>query len=264
MSTAAVPSKRPRIPLLDEIRGLCVLLMVIYHAFYTLGYIIGFPVCRRLFGFFSPAEPVFAALFILICGLCCHLSHNNLRRGGLLALAAAGVSAVTAVILPEEPIWFGVLHLLACCILLFALLHRPLSRLPAAAGLAICVALFLLCWSVPVQEGKGFFGIPGLFTWEIPAALVRQKWLYPLGLGRIGGVQSDYFPLLPWMFCFFAGSFIGRWVAAGRLPGWAYRRHLPPLDFLGRHALAVYILHQPLIYGAGLAAAALLGQFPQA
>lgn len=257
-STPAKPKYPPRIAFLDEVRGFCVFLMVIYHALYTVGYLLNVAIARRLFVFFAPVEPLFAGIFIFLCGLCCTLSHSNRRRGGILALVAAGVSVVMALFFPNEPIWFGVLHLLATCILLYAALARPLARVSTAVGLAVCAALFVLCFGVPVAEGCGAFGLPGVWQWAVPEAFVRCPWLYPLGLGRLPGAQADYFPLLPWMFCFFAGSFAGRPVAAGRAPQWMTPLHLPPLAFLGRHALAIYLLHQPLIFGIGWAIQQLL------
>lgn len=251
-------SSPSRIALLDELRGLCVLLMVFYHAFYTAGYLLGVGFCRQLFHFFMPVEPLVAGIFIFLCGLCCVFSHSNLKRGLLLAVVAAGVSLVMAIGFSDEPIWFGVLHLLSVCILLYALLRPLLRRAPAWVGFGICAILFVLCRNIPSQYDDGFFGIAGVWTIPISETLLRQAWLYPLGLGRIAGVQGDYFPLLPWIFCFFAGSFLGRPIANGILPAWTYRSHVPPLSFLGRHALWIYILHQPVIYGIGIALEALL------
>lgn len=239
----------PRIAFLDEVRGVCVILMVIYHAIYTVGYVFEVRGVRRLFWQLSPLEPFFAGVFIFLCGLCCALSHSNGRRGARLAAVACGVSAVMAVAFPATPIWFGVLHMLAVCLLLYAALARLLRRVPPAVGVAVCALLFCLCWNVPAVQG-GRVGL-GDWSWRLPAALTRQRWLYALGIGRIGGEQADYFPLLPWMFCFFAGSFVGQPVAAGRIPAWMYRAHVPPLALVGRHALPIYLVHQPVIWGVG-------------
>lgn len=241
-------NRKPRIALLDELRGLCVLLMVVYHGLYTLGYYLDIAACRRLFHFFTPVEPLFAGIFIFLCGLCCTLSHSNLKRGALLAVVAAGVSLVMAVGFPENPIWFGVLHLLATCILLYAATARAIARVPGSLGFLLCAVLFVLCWHVPVQWQDGFFGLPGV--WEVAVKPATTPFLYPLGLSRIPGSQGDYFPLIPWIFCFFGGSFLGRYLP--RLPHALCRPHLPPLSFLGRHALLIYVLHQPLIYGLGM------------
>ncbi|MBE6757088.1 MAG: DUF1624 domain-containing protein [Ruminococcaceae bacterium] len=245
--------KKERIALLDEVRGLCVVLMVIYHGLFTLGWYNDIEICRQLFRFFMPVEPFFAGVFIFLCGLCCTLSRSNVKRGALLAVVAVGVSVVMAVGFPENAIWFGVLHLLATCILLYALLHRVIARVPGWLGAAICAALLFLCWNLPVQYANGFFGIRGVWEIAVPYRVVQCEWLYPLGLGRIGGTQGDYFPLLPWIFCFFGGSFLGRYVH--RLPAALKRSHLPPLAFVGRHALIFYVVHQPIIYGVGTLAA---------
>lgn len=247
-------AKKPRIALLDEVRGLCVVLMVVYHGFYTFGYYLEGEAhaslaraCRELFDFFMPVEPLFAGIFIFLCGLCCTLSRNNLKRGALLAVVAAGVSAVMAIGFPDDAIWFGVLHMLAVCILLYALLHRVIARVPGWLGATVCALLLFLCWNLPVQYADGFFGIRGVWEIAVPQEVTRQQWLYPLGLGRIDGVQGDYFPLLPWVFCFFGGSFLGRYVH--NLPPCLKRPHWPPLSFIGRHALVVYVIHQPIIFG---------------
>ena len=110
---------RRRIHVLDEIRGLCVVLMVAYHALYVIGYLFNISVARELFDFFEPVQPVFAGLFVLICGISCHLSHNNIKRGLLLAGFSALLSlvmwiAVQKGVLDEYSyIWFGVLHCLS-------------------------------------------------------------------------------------------------------------------------------------------------------
>lgn len=253
-------SSLTRIALLDELRGFCVLLMVIFHALFTFGYLLGIGFCKRLFLFFMPLEPLFAGVFIFLCGLCCVFSRNNLKRGLLLAAVAAGVSLVMAIGFSDEPIWFGVLHLLSVCILLYAAIAPLLRRVPVWLGVVVCAVLFVLCWNIPSQYENGYFGIAGVWTLPVPTTLIRRPWLYPLGLGRIDGVQGDYFPLLRWIFCFFAGNFIGRPIANGALPAWTYRSHIPPFSFLGRHALAIYILHQPLIYGVGMTLNSLLGR----
>ena len=74
-----------------------------------------------------------------------------------------------------------------------------------------------------------------------------NPWLYPLGLGEFEG--ADYFPLLPWLFCFLAGSFAGVWAKAGKFPGWMYKSRARWLSWLGKHTLVIYVVHQPVIFG---------------
>ena len=233
-----------RIHFMDEVRGFAIVLMVAYHGFYTVGYLFDLQWGRILFNFFMPVEAFFAGSFIFLCGVSCRLSHSNLKRGSLLLLIALAITLVLRIFLPEEIIIFGILHFLAVAILLFALLRPLLDRIHPAAGLAACGFLLLVTWWVPHYQG-GMFGIKGLLTWAVPESF-KQPWLYPIGFGYL--YSSDYFPILPWIFCFIGGSFFGVWAARGQLPNWMYVRRVPFLSKVGRHTLLIYIVHQPVIY----------------
>ena len=248
---------------MDEVRGLDILLMVAYHTFYMAGWVFDLEWGRSLFLFFLPVAPFFAGVFIFICGVSCRLSHSKWKRGGLLALLAAAVSLVMWLadvtnILPGETIWFGILHFLAAAILLFALLRPLLDKIPPWAGILACVVLFVLTYHIPAKDGS-YFGLPGLFQWELPSSLVQNTFLYPLGIGYV--VSSDYFPLLPWIFCFLAGAFIGVWARQQRFPDWMYRRRVPFFSFVGKHTLLIYIAHQPIAYALCFAGTSLVSLF---
>lgn len=243
---------RKRIHLLDEVRGFSLILMVFFHAFYLIGYSYGVNFCRELFDFFFPAQPFFAGLFIFICGISCNLSRSNLKRGLLLFGAAVLLSGVMwcatfwRMVTADNQIWFGVLHLLAVCILLYTILRPLLSHITPWLGLSVCAALFVLCYHVPASMG-GFFGIRDLFTMAIPAAPTDHPLLYPLGLCPISPC-GDYVPLLPWAFCFFGGTFVGVWATRHKFPKWTYRNRFPALSVIGRHTLLIYLFHQPILY----------------
>ena len=60
--------------------------------------------------------------------------------------------------------------------------------------------------------------------------------------------STDYFPLLPWLFLFWAGYFLHHLLGRERLA--PLRRSVcPPLGWMGRHSLVLYLLHQPVILG---------------
>ena len=63
----------------------------------------------------------------------------------------------------------------------------------------------------------------------------------------------DYFPILPWIFLFIAGYFLNRILKAR---GWDEkffaRGNVPVLNWLGRHTLPIYLIHQPVLYGLGM------------
>lgn len=234
-----------RISFLDELRGLDVLLMIGHHFLYTLGFSFGVWAAGDWFLLLGKISPLFSGQFVFISGICCCLTHSNAKRGARLAVIALGMTVFLYIVMPEQVIWYGVLHMLATGMLLFALLRRWLRRIPPVAGLAVCLLLFVLTAHVPIPHG-GFFGIPSVWEIPVPEVLQQAEWLYPTGLS--GYVGADYFPMIPWLFLFFAGSFVGRWAEQGRFPRWTYPRRSALLSFIGRHSLLIYLAHQPIIY----------------
>ena len=89
MSQSA-PAARPRIHLMDEVRGFAVLCMVVRHAFYLIGYLFDQPWAQAAFDFFAPVSPLFAGAFVLISGISSQLSHSNWARGAKLLAVSVG------------------------------------------------------------------------------------------------------------------------------------------------------------------------------
>jgi uncharacterized membrane protein len=244
------PADRPRrIHLMDELRGFAVFCMIFYHGFYTLGYLFQLPIGSFFFHFFMPAEPFFAGLFMFISGISSNLSHSNLVRGCKLLVLALAVTAVTWIFVPDDLITFGILHFLSVCMILFGLLKPTADRFRFSwIPVFVCFFLFFLTRGIP--EGTLGFG-PGLGV-PLPASLYAAAWTAPLGFPGPGFESADYFPLLPWIFVFAAGTFVGKLIPMGRFPSFAYRSRVPALQWFGRHALILYLVHQPIIYGVCL------------
>ena len=243
-----------RIHLMDELRGFAVFCMVFYHGFYTLAFLMGQSWGEWLYRFFMPAEPWFAGLFIFIAGISSNLTHSNLVRGVKLLGVALLVTLATAIAVPEELIVFGILHVLRVCMLaigLLQLLRRRLGRTEEPPfrlwPVVVCAVLFI----VTRYLASGYLQIPFVLRVFLPSGWY-QAWLAPLGLPGPGFSSADYFPLLPWCFVFAAGTVVGRLAKAGKFPAWTYPSRVPFFSFLGRHALLIYVLHQPVIYGAAL------------
>lgn len=237
-----------RIYLIDEVRGLSIILMVFYHAFFILGDFFGFEFMHDTQVFFSPLQPLFACLFIFISGISSNLSRSNLKRGLKLLLIAAGFTVVTSLILPSfgipgAEIVFGILHLLSISMLLYALLKKPLRKVPTNLGVAACFLLFVLTFSV--QSGK-------LLWLDLPQSLYRYMLLAPFGFAPSGFYSADYFPLLPYVFMFFAGTFFGRLAQEDRIPQSWYVSRCRPLSEIGKKTLVIYVLHWPIIFVIGL------------
>ena len=103
--------------------------------------------------------------------------------------------------------------------------------------------LFLLSKGVP----RGFLGLGDYALVSLPAALYRFPWAFPLGLPSAGFYSSDYFPLVPWLFLFWTGLYLWRGQSEAAREKLAGLPAVPGLAWLGRHSLAVYMLHQPVL-----------------
>ena len=247
-------SQSLRVGFLDEVRGLCIILMVLYHgafnAIFLFGWDITLPEGTRLITWFlhTPAmrfaQPFVAGIFIFISGIACRYSRSNLRRGILALSLGFVITAFTLFFMPNMAIYFGILHFLGSGMILFALLHRALDQIPMGWGLLFSLAAFALTFGV--YTGRAI-GIPGLWAVSIPAAWASNAWLIPIGFAAGG---ADHFPLLPWIFLFLAGSYLGIAFTQRDMPQLFYRSRSRFLGMAGRHTIIIYLLHQPVLYGS--------------
>ena len=229
-----------RLSHLDTLRGITLISMIAYHASWDLVYLYGvnWP-WYRSFGAYLWQQSI-CWTFILLSGFCLHLGRHRLRRGLMAFGGGALVSAVTLVMMPDDPILFGVLTLLGSATLLAVPLDPLLKRIPARAGLAGSFLLFLLLRDV----NEGFLGFEGARLLALPRGLYQNLFTAYLGFPYGGFHSSDYFSLLPWFFLFLAGYFLYPLRREDPAP-----LRLPAVTALGRRSLLVYLLHQPLIYG---------------
>ena len=95
---------------------------------------------------------------------------------------------------------------------------------------------------------SGTVSLFGDISYTLPGEVYENEWLFPLGITARGFYSADYFPLIPYMFVFFWGTFLGEYVRDGRIPDFMYPVRVPLLDWLGTHALIVYIVHLPIVY----------------
>lgn len=239
--------KNGRYPQLDILRGFALVNMICYHALWDLVNIHGldFPWYDGWPGFLW--QQFICWSFILLAGFCQSFSRQPVRHGVMLLAAGALVSAVTMAVLPEDSIQWGVLTFLGSAALLFHWLRPWLERCPPQWGLLTCVVLFGL--TRQLEDG-----LVAEYS-VIPAALYQTGQLGNfLGFPAAEFASADYFPLLPWVFLYGAGWFVYAVWRSGEECELPKRGQLPALAWMGRHSLAIYLLHQPALYGALLAA----------
>ena len=156
--------KPDRVYLLDELRGLAVLLMIFYHGAYDAVYLFRFTGTA----WFTSAPMAFlqryiAMSFILIAGIMGRYTGSNLRRGAKTFLCGMLVTAVTLLVLPSERILFGILHFLGAAMMLLGLCEPLLKKIPASVGLLLSALLYLATDSI----GRGWIGL-GRCGWNCP------------------------------------------------------------------------------------------------
>lgn len=192
---------------------------------------------------------VVAASFLFLAGASLYLAHGKGigwrrfgRRLGRLVLGAAAVTGATLVALPDAFIFFGILHSIAAA----SVIGLAFLRLPARLTLLAAAAVL----GVAASVSHPLFDAPPLL------------WL---GLGTVMPVTMDFEPVFPWLAPFLAG--IGGAKVAqerGALARLARAEKAAPpalarLAWPGRHSLAIYLCHQPLLFGGLLALSWALG-----
>jgi len=149
------------------------------------------------------------------------------RRIALIAACALAVSAGSWIAFPRSFIYFGILH----CIAVASVLAWPLVRRPMISfvvGSAVIVAGLALshpAFDVTALSAVGF---------------VTHK-----------PFTEDYVPLAPWAGIVFVGIALGELLARQSFKIVVPLANAPAvLRWLGRHSLAVYMIHQPILLGA--------------
>ena len=242
--------KKQRAFELDALRGVAIVMMMFMHFSYDIRYEFGFNTFAYLRSawFWSFVHPIIIVLFVGLSGICCTFSRNNFKRGGKLLLVALAFTAVTSFITFKIGIncliLFNVLHMLSVSTLVYALiaLIEKITKIKPNQ-LTFILILFGL-WVCMTSNNLD------MYAYESDNML-----LYPLGIMVQGQPDvADYMPLIPWMGVFLIGAAAGRVLYKEKktLFGGAaktVRAVTRPLEFMGRHSLIIYLVHQPVIYG---------------
>lgn len=237
--------EKQRIWEIDAFRGLFVIGMVAVHLVYDLQSFFGLPFLAdsQMYYFVASWGGV---LFFLISGICATLGSRPVRRGLIVLGCGFVVSAATVVMYLVDMsgkdilIYFGVLHCLGVCMILWPLVKK-------------------LPWWALALLGAGIVAA-GLYLSRM--RFETGLWLVPLGLMPSGFASSDYFPLLPFLGFFLLGAVLGKTLYKNKKTlfprispeNWLIRSFC----WIGKWSLAIYILHQPVLMGVVYALEAVL------
>lgn len=233
--TGTAPTRTKRIAVIDMLRGAALVAMASYHFTWDLEFFGYARAGLTAFGPWKIYARCIASSFLFLVGVSLVLAHANgirwngfWKRLGMIVAAALAITAATRIATPDGFIFFGILHQIA----LASVLGLAFLRLPALLTLAVAA----LVVAAPHYLRSEVFDHPALW------------WV---GLSSADPRSNDYVPLFPWFGAVLAGigatqlarsrGLLSR-LAALPQAGWTR-----PLAFAGRHSLAVYLIHQPLL-----------------
>jgi len=233
-----IKEQKKRIKIIDAARGFAVTLMVIHHALYNSTVFLGAPWWLYSNPVFNVLQALFIGLFIFVSGISSRFSRGNTERGAKVIVIAVIISYVTNRM--GMPIYFGILHLLGAFMMFYGVTRKFWDKIPRRTAPYIYIALIIIS------------SLARMYLSPSSENLVLRDILSVLGWWQPGFVSYDYQVILPWIFVFLTGTWAGEYIREGRFPSRFYEISVPVFPFIGRHALLIYVLHQPVLYSIAM------------
>lgn len=241
-STIKTP-ERERIHAIDELRGLVLISMLLFHLVYDIAYLTPIDVPW----FAPPLQNIWqysiAWTFIFIAGMSSHFTRSNLKRFLLLFSVAVLVSFGTWIGSVDLWVRFGIIHCIATCVLIYLIAQPILERIPLRISIVVLLLLFIIFFNLPLRK----VGIPGFYI-PVSESFYQGGFAW-LGLPPKGYLSGDYYPVIPYIFLFLTGAQSALYLSRIGFPEWMQRKRLPFLALIGKHTLVIYLIHQPLFIG---------------
>lgn len=216
-------TKSTRIWEIDFLRGIAIILMTAFHIIFDLSDIYGLPIDYSRGAIFYIGKTS-AILFMLIAGISCSFSKNNVKRGIKIFVIAMIITLITHLYDASLGIKFGILHFFGISMILSPLFIK-LNKY-----------WLIFLGTLALAAGSLMSGV-----------IVQSQFLFPIGLISSSFSSADYYPLFPWLGVFLYGIALSKILYREKKSVFRFSLKDRIISFAGKHSLFIYVVHQPII-----------------
>ena len=217
----------------DVLRGSAIVLMVIFHFCYNLAAFDWWDINTDKQIEWRIFRKIIVTSFLLAVGMSSYLAYSKQLNVLKLTKATFKLMAIAALITagslfmyPTTWVYFGIIHFIAIALPISVLF----VRLPHTALIV---------------------GVTCLISYQLGWISMNPIWLWSTNYIDLPKVTTDLVTFIPWISAVLVGIYLmykklfNLTISANKVSN--------SLAFFGQHSLAIYLIHQPIMYGVMLA-----------
>ncbi|WP_127105129.1 DUF1624 domain-containing protein [Pararhodobacter zhoushanensis] len=234
MNEQTSSAQTSRAPAIDLARGIALIGMAVFHFTFDLEFFhLIAPGTITSLPWIVFARTV-AGSFVFLAGVSLVMAARGgmrwpsfWRSTAVVAVAALGVTVATWFAIRPAFVFFGILHM----IVVGRLLGLAFLRVPPVLTAVIGVAV----WALP---------------YLVQSPMFNARWMAWIGFAEVQPFSMDLEPVFPWFGPFLLGMAMAGLAQAWLRGGVLVNPVLRGLAWAGRHSLAIYLIHQPVLLGS--------------